>query len=74
MTRITTTILDNFKYPLFEFCLNLYSSVKIYLTEKQEQLKQLQQTNTIPIVSVNPQHKTFVAITGESVLKDYMSS
>ncbi|PXZ04452.1 hypothetical protein DKK79_08850 [Gilliamella apicola] len=33
-TRITTTVLDNFKYPFFEFCLDLYSSVKIYLTEK----------------------------------------
>lgn len=74
LTRITTTVLDNFKYPFFEFCLDLYSSVKIYLTEKQEQLKQLQQTNTIPIVSVNPQHKTYVVIIGESVRKDYMSA
>ena len=74
LTRITTTVLDNFKYPFFEFCLDLYSSVKIYLTEKQEQLKQLQQTNTIPIVSVNPQHKTYIVIIGESVRKDYMSA
>ncbi|WP_176713956.1 phosphoethanolamine transferase [Gilliamella sp. wkB72] len=66
--------MDNFKYPAFEFCFDLYSSAKIYHTEQAEQLRQIQQPNTIPIVSVNPKHKTYVIIIGESVRKDYMSA
>ena len=74
LSSITTLIMDNFKYPAFEFCFDLYSSAKIYQTEKAEQLRQIQQPNTIPIVSVNPKHKTYVIIIGESVRKDYMSA
>ena len=74
VTSVTSTILDNFKYPIFEFAIDLYKSANIYLTEKQEQLNQIQKTNTIPIVSVDPKHKTYVIIIGESVRKDYMSA
>lgn len=73
-TSLSTILIDNFKYPPFEFGVDLYSSYKLYTTEKQEQLKQIKKTNTIPIVSVNPQHKTYVVIIGESVRKDYMSA
>ena len=73
-TSLSTILIDNFKYPPFEFGVDLYSSYKLYTTEKQEQLEQIKKTNTIPIVSVNPQHKTYVVIIGESVRKDYMSA
>ena len=73
-TSLSTILIDNFKYPPFEFGIDLYSSYKLYTTEKQEQLEQIKKTNTIPIVSVNPQHKTYVVIIGESVRKDYMSA
>ena len=73
-TPLSTILIDNFKYPPFEFVVDLYSSYKLYTTEKQEQLEQIKKTNTIPIVSVNPQHKTYVVIIGESVRKDYMSA
>lgn len=68
------SILVNIKYPFFEFYIDFYSSYKIYVTEKDEQLKQIEQANTIPILSVKPKHKTYVVIIGESVRKDYMSS
>ena len=71
---IPTILVHNFKYPPFEFCVDLYSSYKLYTTEKQEQLKQIEKTNTIPIVSVNPKYRTYVIIIGESVRKDYMSA
>ncbi|OCG00895.1 phosphoethanolamine transferase [Gilliamella sp. wkB112] len=72
-SNIPYILVDSFKYPFFEFYFDLYTSNKIYLTEKQEQQKQAQQLNNIPIVKVKPKHKTFLIIIGESVRKDYMS-
>lgn len=69
-----TFVIDNFKYPFFEFFTDLYTSIKIYTTEKQEQLEQIKYANTIPIISVSPKHKTYVIMIGESVRKDYMSA
>lgn len=71
---ITTIILNYFKYPIFEFYVDFYKSGKLYFTEKNEQLKQIQKSNTIPILSVIPKHKTYVVILGESVRKDYMGA
>ncbi|WP_081296781.1 MULTISPECIES: phosphoethanolamine transferase [unclassified Gilliamella] len=71
---ISTTLLNNLKYPIFEFSLSFYDSAKLYFQEKQEQLKQIEQTNTIPILSINPQKKNYIIIIGESVRKDYMSA
>lgn len=68
------SILYNIKYPLFEFYIDFFSSFKIYTAEKEEQLKQTEQTNTIPILAVHPTHKTYIIIIGESVRKDYMSA
>ncbi|MWP63204.1 phosphoethanolamine transferase [Gilliamella sp. Pas-s25] len=73
-SSITYSFLKNIKYPILEFSLAFYESTNIYLTEKQQQLKQIEQTNSIPIVSVNPKHKTYIIIIGESVRKDYMSA
>ncbi|OCG07933.1 hypothetical protein A9G13_06925 [Gilliamella sp. wkB178] len=73
-SNIPSILIDSFKYPIFEFCFDLYTSTNIYLTEKQEQQKQAQQLNNIPIVTVKPKHKTFLIIIGESVRKDYMSA
>jgi glucan phosphoethanolaminetransferase (alkaline phosphatase superfamily) len=68
------SIFSNTKYPILEFCIAFYESGKLYLTEKQQQIKQIEQTNSIPIISVNPKHKTYIIIIGESVRKDYMSA
>lgn len=66
--------LDKVKYPFFEFYKALYASGKIYFTEKQAQLEQIQKQNTIPIISVKPSHKNYIIIIGESVRKDYMNA
>ncbi|OCG25375.1 hypothetical protein A9G22_00695 [Gilliamella sp. App2-1] len=73
-SSIIYSFLSNIKYPILEFCIGFYESGKLYITEKQQQLKQIEQTNSIPIISVNPKHKTYVIIIGESVRKDYMSA
>ncbi|NUF49852.1 phosphoethanolamine transferase [Gilliamella sp. ESL0250] len=73
-SSIAYSFFSNIKYPILEFCIGFYESSKLYLTEKEQQLKQIEQTNNIPIVSVNPKHKTYVIIIGESVRKDYMSA
>lgn len=71
---ISTIIINYIKYPILEFYIDFYKSGNIYFTEKQEQLKQIQKTNTIPITAITPKHKTYIIILGESVRKDYMSA
>jgi glucan phosphoethanolaminetransferase (alkaline phosphatase superfamily) len=73
-SSIVYSFFSNIKYPILEFCIGFNESSKLYLTEKEQQLKQIEQSNSIPIVSVNPKHKTYVIIIGESVRKDYMSA
>lgn len=71
---LSEEIMDNVKYPFFEFYKALLTSGKIYCSEKEAQLKQIEQQNTIPILSVNPDHKNYLIIIGESVRKDYMNA
>lgn len=73
-TSISSTFIHTVKYPILEFTVSFYDCVKLYLKEKQEQAKQLEHNNLIPISSITPKYKTYIIIIGESVRKDYMSA
>ncbi|OCG42342.1 phosphoethanolamine transferase [Gilliamella sp. Bif1-4] len=73
-SSITYSFFSNIKYPILEFCVGFYENGKLYLTEREQQIKQIEKTNSISIISVVPKHKTYVIIIGESVRKDYMSA